>query len=72
MRGCIIRYFPLFLPGSYWRINFSRVEWKVHVEDDNYVLGAEPGDCKCVWPCYPTGAQPRKPTRSGASSCASP
>jgi hypothetical protein len=41
--------------GEYWRINFSRVEWKVHVEGNAYVLGAKPGDCKCKWPCYPHG-----------------
>jgi hypothetical protein len=42
-------------PGTYWRINFSRVEWKVHTEGNAYVLGAKKGDCACTWPCYPHG-----------------
>ena len=45
------------MKGSYWRINFSRVEWKVHVIGDAYVLGAKPGDCACTWPCYPVGCK---------------
>jgi hypothetical protein len=51
--------------GSYWRINFSRVEWKAHIEggaasgglasggdaSSRYVLGEKAGDGSCDWPC---------------------
>lgn len=33
--------------GTYWRINFSRVEWKVRVEGDHYRLD---GPANCTWP----------------------
>ena len=39
-----------------YRINFSRVEWKVHVEGNAYVLGAKAGDGSCKWPC-PSGCK---------------
>jgi len=32
--------------GEYWRINFSRVEWKVKAVGDGYTL-----DGSCKWPC---------------------
>jgi hypothetical protein len=47
-------------PGSYWRINFSRVEWQAHIEGGkaapesmpaHYVLGEKAGDGSCDWPC---------------------
>ena len=38
-------------PGSYWWVNFSRVERKVHVGGNAYVPGAKRGDCPCTWPC---------------------
>ena len=46
--------------GQKWRINFSRVEWKAHIEgsvtkhDRHYVLGDKAGDGSCDWPC-PSG-----------------
>ena len=33
--------------GSYWRINFSRVEWKVHAVGNRYALD---GPANCTWP----------------------
>ena len=36
--------------GDYWRINFSRVEWRVLVEDDIYVKDpAFPHEDNWVW-----------------------
>jgi len=35
--------------GDYWRINFSRVEWKVKQQGNGYEL-----DGSCKWPC-PSG-----------------
>ena len=48
-------------PGGYWRINFSRVQWKVHTEGARYALGAEPGgdNGACPWPC-PVGTAANK------------
>jgi len=50
--------------NSYWRINFSRVEWKVHVEGSAYVLGGKEGDGACKWPCtvaHPGTGCPQNP-----------
>ena len=43
--------------GDYWRINFSRVQWRVHAAAGGryYALGDEDNSTPtCVWPC-PSG-----------------
>jgi hypothetical protein len=40
--------------GSYWRINFSRVEWKVHAVGDRYALDGP----NCTWPNNAHGCGP--------------